>query len=66
MRDALVAMFSDKLLNIAYLAESQDSIGPIFSDGYAEVVATLAQISHFKALMKLVFDTLDLLFIGSG
>ena len=59
-------MFSDKLLNIACLAESQDSISPISSNSHAEVVATLAQISYFKALMKLVFNALDLLFIGSG
>ena len=59
-------MLSDKFLNIASLAESQDSIGPISRDGYAEVVVILAQVSHFKVLVELVFDALDRLFVGSG
>ena len=59
-------MFGDKLLNVAYLAESQDSVGPISRNGHAEVVAAFAQISHFKTLIKLIFNTLDLLLIRSG
>ena len=59
-------MFGDKLLNIAYLAESQDSIGPISRNGHTEVVATFAQISHFKTFIKLIFNTLDLLLIRSS
>ena len=35
-------MFNNKFLNIARLAESQDSIDSIFSNDYIEVVATRA------------------------